>query len=40
MRNERYEIIYEHAEDMEGPWTEYDFLYKPTSVNATLPFAG
>lgn len=40
MRNERYEIIYEHADDIDGPWLEYEFLYKPTNVNSTLPFAG
>lgn len=40
MRNERYEIIYEHSDDLEGPWHEYDFLYKPSNVNSTLPFPG
>lgn len=40
MRNERLEVIYEHANDIEGPWTEYEFLYKPSNVNSTLRFAG
>ncbi|XP_037051914.1 lipase maturation factor 2-like [Bradysia coprophila] len=40
MRTERFEIIYEHSDNLEGPWTEYDFLYKPSNVNSTLPFAG
>lgn len=40
MRTERYEIIYEHAEDVEGPWTEYEFSYKPSNENSSLPFAG
>lgn len=40
MRKERYEIVYEHAEDIDGPWTEYQFLYKPTNENSSLPFAG
>lgn len=40
MRNERFEIIYEHSDSLEGPWQEYDFLYKPSDVNSTLPFPG
>lgn len=40
MRNERYEIIFEHADDVEGPWMEYEFLYKPSNVNISLAFPG
>lgn len=40
IRTERLEIIYEHAQDIDGPWHEYGFLYKPSSVNGSLPFAG
>lgn len=40
MRPNRIEIIYEHAQNIEGPWQEYGFLYKPWNVNVSLPFAG
>lgn len=40
MRNERYEIIFEYAEELDGPWVEYEFLYKPSNVNSSLLFAG
>lgn len=40
MRTERLEIIYEHAQDIEGPWHEYGHLYKPHNVNGSLTFAG
>lgn len=29
MRTERMEIMYEYANRIEGPWTEYGFRYKP-----------
>lgn len=37
MRAERFEIIYEHSQNVEGPWTEYRFMYKPSIKNNTLP---
>ena len=40
MRPTRYEIIYEHAQSLAGPWTEYSFLYKPWNINKPPPFAG
>lgn len=40
MRTERLEIVYEHAQDIEGPWHEYGFRYKPAAVNGSLAFAG
>lgn len=40
MRTERYEIIIEHANNIEGPWEEYGFLYKPSKLNHSLPFSG
>jgi hypothetical protein len=40
MRTERLEIVLEHAQNIEGPWTEYGYLYKPWNVNHSLPFAG
>ncbi|XP_050435661.1 lipase maturation factor 2-like [Adelges cooleyi] len=35
--NSRNEIILEGANDIKGPWYEYEFLYKPGNVNATPP---
>lgn len=40
MRSERLEIILEHANNIEGPWVEYGFQYKPWNVNHSLPFSG
>lgn len=40
MRTVRQEIIYEHAQDVEGPWEEYGFLYKPWAIDGPLPFTG
>lgn len=40
MRTNRYEIILEHAQNEEGPWKEYGFLYKPWNENHSLPFTG
>ncbi|KAG8036745.1 hypothetical protein G9C98_004067 [Cotesia typhae] len=34
----RPEIIIEGSNDIEGPWREYEFLYKPGNVNHSLPF--
>lgn len=38
--NGRPEIIIEGANNIEGPWNEYNFLYKPGNVNNSLPFVG
>lgn len=40
MRTERFEISLEHSQNIEGPWLEYGFLYKPWNVNSSLPFSG
>lgn len=34
----RKEIILEGADNIDGPWKEYSFLYKPGNVNHSLPF--
>uniref|UniRef100_T1HC95 Lipase maturation factor n=1 Tax=Rhodnius prolixus TaxID=13249 RepID=T1HC95_RHOPR len=34
----RPEVIIEGANNLEGPWVEYHFKYKPGDVNTTLPF--
>ncbi|KAF5299715.1 hypothetical protein FQA39_LY11510 [Lamprigera yunnana] len=34
----RMEIILEGSNNIEGPWLEYQFLYKPGNVNHSLPF--
>ncbi|CAH1981690.1 unnamed protein product [Acanthoscelides obtectus] len=34
----RPEIILEGADNVEGPWKEYNFLYKPGNVNHSMPF--
>ncbi|XP_018330116.1 lipase maturation factor 2 [Agrilus planipennis] len=34
----RPEIILEGSNNIEGPWQEYSFLYKPGNVNHSLPF--
>lgn len=36
----RKEIIIQGANDIKGPWNEYQFLYKPGNVNATPPIIG
>lgn len=36
----RPEVIIEGSNYVEGPWKEYNFLYKPGNVNNTLPFVG
>lgn len=36
----RYEIILEGSDNIEGPWQEYNFLYKPGNVNHSLPYVG
>lgn len=38
--NGRPEIILEGADSLDGPWLEYNFLYKPGNVNHSLPFVG
>ncbi|EFA12890.2 lipase maturation factor 2 [Tribolium castaneum] len=34
----RPEVILEGSDNVEGPWLEYNFLYKPGNVNHSLPF--
>ncbi|XP_043273217.1 lipase maturation factor 2-like [Venturia canescens] len=34
----RPEIIIEGSNNIDGPWKEYEFLYKPGNVNNSLPF--
>ncbi|XP_011501020.1 PREDICTED: lipase maturation factor 2-like [Ceratosolen solmsi marchali] len=36
--NGRPEIIIEGSNNIEGPWKEYHFLYKPGNINNSLPF--
>ena len=36
----RPEVVIEGANDVQGPWREYNFRYKPGDVNTTLPFVG
>nr|CAD7203947.1 unnamed protein product [Timema douglasi] len=36
----RPEVIIVGSNNMEGPWKEYNFLYKPGNVNNTPPFVG
>uniref|UniRef100_A0A1B6DGU2 Lipase maturation factor n=1 Tax=Clastoptera arizonana TaxID=38151 RepID=A0A1B6DGU2_9HEMI len=36
--NGRPEVIIEGADDLKGPWMDYNFLYKPGNVNNSLPF--
>lgn len=36
----RKEIILEGSDNLDGPWAEYNFLYKPGNVNHSLPFVG
>lgn len=36
----RKEIVIEGANDIKGPWFEYQFLYKPGNVNSTPPIIG
>jgi len=36
----RPEIVIEGSDNIEGPWKEYEFLYKPGNVNNSLPFVG
>lgn len=38
--NSRKEIVIEGSNNIEGPWKEYDFMYKPVHVNNSLSFAG
>jgi hypothetical protein len=38
--NGRPEIIIEGSNNINGPWKEYHFLYKPGNVNNSLPFVG
>ncbi|KAK9881471.1 hypothetical protein WA026_016355 [Henosepilachna vigintioctopunctata] len=35
---DRFEIILEGSNSVEGPWEEYNFLYKPGNLNHSLPF--
>ncbi|XP_046465996.1 lipase maturation factor 2 [Neodiprion pinetum] len=34
----RPEVIIEGSNSIDGPWREYEFLYKPGNVNNSLPF--
>ncbi|XP_045463672.1 lipase maturation factor 2-like [Harmonia axyridis] len=34
----RSEIILEGSDSLDGPWVEYNFLYKPGNINHSLPF--
>lgn len=34
----RPEVIIQGSNSLEGPWKEYEFLYKPGNVNNSLPF--
>ncbi|KAL0116070.1 hypothetical protein PUN28_011138 [Cardiocondyla obscurior] len=34
----RPEVVIEGSNNIEGPWKEYEFLYKPGNVNNSLPF--
>jgi len=34
----RPEVIIEGGDSIDGPWKEYEFLYKPGNVNNSLPF--
>ncbi|KAF5276754.1 hypothetical protein FQR65_LT16204 [Abscondita terminalis] len=34
----RLEVVLEGSDNIEGPWLEYQFLYKPGNVNHSLPF--
>jgi len=36
----RPEVVIEGSDSIEGPWKEYEFLYKPGNVNNSLPFVG
>ncbi|XP_034944819.1 lipase maturation factor 2-like [Chelonus insularis] len=36
--NGRPEIIIEGSNSIDGPWKEYEFIYKPGNVNNSLPF--
>jgi len=36
----RPEITLEGANDVQGPWVEYHFKYKPGDVNSSLSFVG
>lgn len=36
----RSEIVLEGADNVEGPWKEFNFLYKPGNINHSLPFVG
>lgn len=36
--NDRNEIVFEGADKVDGPWKEYNFLYKPGNPNSSLPF--
>ena len=34
----RPEVILEGANHIDGPWKEYEFLYKPGDINASPSF--
>ncbi|XP_024893963.1 lipase maturation factor 2-like [Temnothorax curvispinosus] len=34
----RPEVVIEGSDSIDGPWKEYEFLYKPGNVNNSLPF--
>lgn len=40
MRNERLEVIFEHSQSFEGPWTEYGYQNKPWNRYEMSPMTG
>lgn len=36
----RPEVVLEGSNSINGPWTEYQFSYKPGDVNRMPPFVG
>lgn len=39
-KEKRLELVLEGSNNIEGPWQEYTFLYKPGNVNHSLPCVG
>lgn len=39
-KEKRLELVIEGSDNIEGPWQEYNFLYKPGNVNYSLPCVG
>lgn len=36
----RPEVVIEYADDLNGPWKEYHFMYKPGNLSAAPGFVG